>query len=149
MSEEKCRVYLDGREIGTVADGKEFAAEIRSNRRKGLISGEINVAYIKSINEVHINADKGRVRKPYIIVEDGQSKLTPDIMEKLKAGEIDFNFLVRRGIIEYLDAEEEENILAAMGPSEITKKTTHLEADPASFFGLTVNNSVFPEFNSM
>ena len=149
MSEEKCRVYLDGREIGTVADGKEFAAEIRSNRRKGLISGEINVAYIKSINEVHINADKGRVRKPYIIVEDGQSKLTPDIMEKLKAGEIDFNFLVRRGIIEYLDAEEEENILAAMDPSEITKKTTHLEADPASFFGLTVNNSVFPEFNSM
>ena len=149
MSEEKCRVYLDGKEIGVVADGKAFAAEIRSNRRKGLISGEINVAYMKSINEVHINADKGRVRKPYIIVEDGQSKLTPEIMEKLKAGEIDFNFLVRRGIIEYLDAEEEENILAAMDPSEITKKTTHLEADPASFFGLTVNNSVFPEFNSM
>ena len=149
MSEEKCRVYLDGREIGTVADGKAFADEIRSNRRKGLISGEINVAYMKSINEVHINADKGRVRKPYIIVEDGQSKLTPEVMEKLKAGEIDFNFLVRRGIIEYLDAEEEENILAAMDPSEITKRTTHLEADPASFFGLTVNNSVFPEFNSM
>ena len=149
MSEEKCRVYLDGREIGTVADGKAFADEIRSNRRKGLISGEINVAYMKSIDEVHINADKGRVRKPYIIVEDGQSKLTPEVMEKLKAGEIDFNFLVRRGIIEYLDAEEEENILAAMDPSEITKRTTHLEADPASFFGLTVNNSVFPEFNSM
>jgi DNA-directed RNA polymerase subunit B len=149
LSEEKCRVYLDGREIGTVADGKAFADEIRSNRRKGLISGEINVAYMKSIDEVHINADKGRVRKPYIIVEDGQSKLTPEVMEKLKAGEIDFNFLVRRGIIEYLDAEEEENILAAMDPSEITKRTTHLEADPASFFGLTVNNSVFPEFNSM
>ncbi|MEM0154546.1 MAG: DNA-directed RNA polymerase subunit B [Methanothrix sp.] len=149
MSEEKCRVYLDGREIGVVSDGKAFAEEIRSNRRKGLISGEINVAYMKSINEVHINADKGRVRKPYIIVENGQSKLTPELIEKLKAGEIDFNFLVRRGIIEYLDAEEEENILAAISPSEITNKTTHLEVDPASIFGLTVNNSVFPEFNSM
>jgi DNA-directed RNA polymerase subunit B' len=149
LSEEKCRIYLDGREIGVVADGKAFAEEIRSNRRKGLVSGEINVAYIKSINEVHINADRGRVRKPYIIVEDGQSKLTPELVEKLKSGEIDFNFLVRRGIIEYLDAEEEENIIAAIEPSAITKKTTHLEADPASFFGLTVNNSAFPEFNSM
>ncbi len=149
LPEEKCRIYLDGREIGVVADGMAFAEEIRSNRRKGLISGEINVAYVKSINEVHINADRGRVRKPYIIVENGQSKLTPELVEKLKSNEIDFNFLVRRGIIEYLDAEEEENITAAIEPSAITKKTTHLEADPASFFGITVNNSVFPEFNSM
>ncbi len=132
-----------------VNDGVAFAEEIRSNRRKGVISGEINVAYLKNINEVHINADKGRVRKPYIIVENGESKLTKDLIEKIKSNEIDFNFLVRRGIIEYLDAEEEENIYAAIDESEITKKTTHLEIDPASLFGVTVNNSVFPEFNSM
>ncbi|MCL4372249.1 hypothetical protein M1373_02950 [Candidatus Marsarchaeota archaeon] len=54
--EKKCRVYLDGRELGVVADGNAFAEEIRANRRRGLLSGEINVSYRKSINEVHLNA---------------------------------------------------------------------------------------------
>ena len=109
----------------------------------------MNVAYIKKINEVHINADRGRARKPYIIVENGASRLTPELMDKMKSKEIDFNFLVRRGIIEYLDAEEEENIDAALTQSDITEKTTHLEIDPASILGLTMNLSVFPEYNSV
>jgi DNA-directed RNA polymerase subunit B len=144
-----CTIFVDGKNIGRVSDGAAFATEIRANRRKGLLSGEINVAFIKELNEVHINADKGRVRKPYIVVENGKSKLDDQLMEKVRSKEIDFNYLVRRGIIEYLDAEEEENIYAAMRENEINSKTTHLEVDPAIMFGVTVNGSVFPEFNSV
>ena len=146
---EACRIYLDGREIGEVASGKAFAAEIREGRRKGIISGEINVAFVKKLNEVHLNADRGRVRRPYIVVTDGKSALTDELRQKVKNGEIDFNYLVRRGIIEYLDAEEEEDISAVMDEKDITPKTTHIDADPAAIFGLTVNSSVYPEFNSM
>ncbi len=145
----ECYVYLDGRIIGSVKDGSAFAKEIRKNRRAGLISGEVNVAYIRKLNEVHINADRGRARKPYIIVEHGKSKFTDELKQKLASKEIDFNYMIRRGVIEYLDAEEEENVLAALDESEITPKTTHLEIDPASIFGLTVNSSVFMEFNSV
>ncbi|MCL5430488.1 MAG: DNA-directed RNA polymerase subunit B, partial [Candidatus Marsarchaeota archaeon] len=83
-----CYVYLDGRSIGKVANGRAFAEEIRKNRRSGIVSGEINVAYIRKLNEVHINADKGRARKPYIVVEAGASKFTPDLQAKLKSKEI-------------------------------------------------------------
>ncbi|MCL4379572.1 MAG: DNA-directed RNA polymerase subunit B [Candidatus Marsarchaeota archaeon] len=148
-ADTKCYVYLDGRIIGAVKDGSAFAKEIRKNRRAGLISGEVNVAFIRKLNEVHINADRGRARKPYIIVEHGKSKLTDELKQKLANKEIDFNYMIRRGVIEYLDAEEEENALAALEESEITPKTTHLEIDPASIFGLTVNASVFMEFNSV
>ncbi len=144
-----CIVFLDGKRIGDVQDGNAFADKVRANRRKGLISGEINVAYVKKINEVHINADKGRVRKPYIVVESGKSRFDAPTEEKLKNREIDFNYLVRRGIIEYLDAEEEENINAVMREDEIGPSTTHLEVDPAIMFGFTVNSSVFPEFNTV
>jgi DNA-directed RNA polymerase subunit B' len=149
MGERKCYVYLDGRAIGFVEDGKKFAEEIRKNRRVGAISGEVNVAYRKGLNEIRINADRGRARRPYIIVENGASRYTEDLKEKLKSKEIDFNYLLRRGVIEYLDAEEEENAIVAINKDSITKATTHLEIDPAILFGLTFNVSVYPEHNSV
>ncbi len=106
-------------------------------------------AYVKKLNEVHINADRGRARKPYIVVENGASKFTPELLERLKTKEIDFNYLLRRGIIEYLDAEEEENTNVALSIEDIDEKTTHLEIDKASMLGLTMNLIVFPEYNSI
>ncbi len=146
---KQCKVYLNGKYIGNVEDGEAFAKEIRENRRNGVISGEVNVAYYSKLNEVQVIIDRGRVRKPYIIVENGKSKLTDEIKEKLKNKEIDFNYLIRRGIIEYLDAEEEENALVALTPEDINEKTTHLEIDPASNLSLIINSSVFPEYDSI
>jgi DNA-directed RNA polymerase subunit B' len=97
---------------------------------------------------VHVNTDVGRVRKPYIIVENGKSKFTPEIAEKLRKKEIDFNYLIRHGIIEYLDAEEEENALVAFEESQINEKTTHLEVDVDSILGFTLGSSPYQEHNS-
>ncbi len=149
LPETKCYVYLDGRIIGAVKDGSAFAKEVRKNRRAGLVSGEVNVSFIRRLNEVHVNADRGRARRPYIIIEGGKSKLTEDLKQKLQSKEIDFNYLLRRGVLEYLDAEEEENALVALTEAEVTNKTTHLEIDPASIFGFTVNISAFMEFNTV
>ncbi len=149
MAEEKCYVYLNGKPMGNVEKGKAFAQEIRKNRRMGLISGEVNVVYNKKLNEVHILADRGRPRKPYIIVENGASRLTEELKEKLRNKEIDFNYLIRRGVIEYLDAEEEENILCALSESDITQKTTHLEIDPASNLSIIINSGVYPEYDTI
>ncbi len=146
---QPCRVFLDGRLIGNVKSGRRFAHEVRNNRRNGVISGEVNVAYIRKLNEVHINADRGRARKPYIVVENGASRFTPEMAERLRNKEIDFNYLVRRGIVEYLDAEEEENSRVALGAEGINEKTTHLEINKASILGLTMNLIVFPEYNSI
>ncbi|MGC8671728.1 MAG: DNA-directed RNA polymerase subunit B, partial [Candidatus Micrarchaeia archaeon] len=146
---EKCYVYLNGVAIGTADDPASFTQQVRNLRRTGRLSGEVNIAYLKSINEVHINTDKGRIRKPYIIVENGKSKFTEEIAGRLERKEIDFNYLLRNGIIEYLDAEEEENAFVAMNESEITDKTTHLELTPASVFGLTINTAPYPNHNNV
>ncbi len=148
-NKEPCSVYLNGKRIGSVKDGALFTAEIRKHRRGGVISGEINVTHFEKMNEVRINADRGRVRAPYIIVENGESKFTPELLEKVRRKEMDFNYLLRRGIIEYLDAEEEENVVIALDEDSITKATTHLVVDPGAILGLTVNTSVFSEFNNV
>ncbi len=147
--EPRCYIYLNGRILGYVRDPEQYVSEIRAARRKGAISGEVNIAYAKSLNAVSINTDKGRIRKPYIIIENMQSKLTPELTEKVKKKEIDFNWLLRNGILEYLDAEEEENCLVAFSDEDITEKTTHMEIDVAAIFGFTVNTSPFPEHNNI
>ncbi len=149
MVEQQCTIYINGRQVGFVKDGAAFANEIRKNRRQGLLSGEINVSYVRKLNEVRVLTDRGRARKPYLVVEDGKSKFTEELRKKLQAKEIDFNYLVRRGIIEYLDSEEEEDILAAISEDKITEKTTHLEIDPASNLSIVINSAVFPEYNSI
>jgi DNA-directed RNA polymerase subunit B' len=142
-------VYINGKVTGTVEDPVSFVSEIRSARRKGMISGEVNVSYSERLNAVNINTDRGRIRKPYIIVENGHSRLTPDLIAKLRSKEVNFNYLLRNGIIEYLDADEEENALVAMTDKEISGKSTHLEVDIASIFGFTVSTSPYPEHNSL
>ncbi len=146
---EKCYIYLNDRIIGYVDDGKTFVNEVRSARRKGVLSGEINVAFQEKLNVVHINTDFGRVRKPYIVAEGGKAKLTPELREKLKNKEIDYNYLTRNGIIEYLDAEEEENAYVAFHDEELTAEHTHLEVDITSMFGFTLNTAPYPEHNSV
>ncbi|MCL5106325.1 MAG: DNA-directed RNA polymerase subunit B, partial [Candidatus Marsarchaeota archaeon] len=144
---QKTKIYLDGKLLTSTSDPKAYVSEIRTHRRNGLIPNELNVVYLKSLNEVHINSDKGRVRKPYIIVEAGKSRFTDELKQKLKNKEIDFNYLVRKGIIEYLDAEEEENIYVAIDEAGITSRTTHLEIDATANLGLTMNATIFPEYN--
>lgn len=146
---EKCYIYLNDRVIGYVNDGRKYVAEVRAARRKGVLSGEVNVAYQEKLNVVHINTDFGRVRKPYIIVENVKPKLTAELREKLKSKEIDYNYLTRNGIIEYLDAEEEENAYVAFSEEELTAEHTHMEVDITSMFGFTLNMAPFPEHNSV
>ena len=149
MENRKCYLYLNGRVIGYIDEPLAFVGEVRNTRRKGQISGEVNIAYFERPNEIHVNTDRGRLRKPYIIVEGGRSRFTPELSDKLRRKEINFNYLLRNGVIEYMDAEEEENALVAMDPSSISESTTHLELDPASLFGFTIGTSPFPEHNAL
>jgi len=144
----KTSVYLNGRLIGVHEAGLQLVSELRARRRSASISSEVNFHYNKRTDDLHINTDSGRARRPYIVVENGQSRLTPVLLEQLKRGEITWSGLVKLGVLEYLDAEEEEGTFVALKESEITPDHTHLEIDSVSIFGVTVSVLPFPEYNS-
>jgi DNA-directed RNA polymerase subunit B' len=57
-------------------------------------------------------------------VENGGSLLTDEHMQKVADGEMVWQDLINEGIIEYLDAEEEENTYIAMFADELNEYHT-------------------------
>jgi len=143
----KSAVYINGRLIGITENGKGLVDELRRNRRKGNLDEQVNIAFREDTNEVRVNTDAGRVRRPVVVVEEGKSKLTKDIIEKVKGGKMAWHDLVQAGIIEYLDAEEEENTYIAIYEEQLTTEHTHLELNPLSILGISAALVPYAEHN--
>jgi DNA-directed RNA polymerase beta subunit len=81
-------------------------AAIRKRRREGKLSLQVNVAYYpaqspEGEDEIMVNCDAGRVRRPLIVVEDGVPLLTREEAARVERGELQWRSLLEKGIIEY------------------------------------------------
>ncbi len=141
-------VYINGKLIGTHAEPLAFVEKIKELRRKGKLSTQINVAYYEDTDEVLVNTDAGRARRPLLVVENGKPRIKDKELEALKKGEITWDDLIAGGSVEYLDSEEEENAYIAVTPQELTKEHTHLEIDPLFMLGVCTAVLPYPEHNS-
>ena len=148
MAGPRTSVYINGRLVGEHESGSTLVAELKSRRRQGSLSPQVNFYFNRKTDDLFINTDSGRARRPYIVVENGQSRLTAVLLEQLKRNEITWNGLVKLGVIEYLDAEEEEGAYVALREENLAPDHTHLEIDPVSIFGVTVSVLPYPEYNS-
>lgn len=140
------KVFLNGELVGTHESPAELVRKIRMGRRQGTIGGQLNVSL--QGHDVLINTDMGRARRPLIIVAGGRPLVTEDHIIKLEQNDITFDDLVKEGVIEYLDAEEEEDALIAVNEEDITPEHTHIEIDPALILGICTGMVPFPEHNA-
>jgi DNA-directed RNA polymerase subunit B' len=142
------KVYVNGSLIGTHPDPHKLANDIRESRRRGEIDEMVNVAVRDRTDEVIVNADAGRARRPLIVVEDGEPLVTDEEIEAVEDGELSFEALVDRGYVEFIDAEEEEDIYVAVDEDELSEDHTHLEVDPQLMFGIGAGMIPYPEHNA-
>jgi len=142
---EGAEVYLNGRLVGVHQNPEELVKTLRKMRRQGRISDEVNVAHIG--DAVYVNCDGGRIRRPLLVVEDGRLKLAKEHVQKLASGELTWNDLVKMGVVEYLDADEEENAYIAVGPEPDMSKYSHMEIIPSSILGAIASIIPYLEHN--
>jgi DNA-directed RNA polymerase subunit B len=140
-------VYLNGRFVGSHNQPELLATRLRDRRQRNELNDQVNLAFYPDTNEVQINSDAGRVRRPLIIVKEGLPLLEKQHVERVRNRELAWDDLVKAGIIEYLDAEEEENTLIAMNLPDLTPEHTHLELVPETILGISASLVPFAEHN--
>ncbi|MBU2560823.1 MAG: DNA-directed RNA polymerase subunit B [Nanoarchaeota archaeon] len=130
-------LFLNNKFKGEVDDPKRFVSSVIEERRKGNIPLNVNVCYDEESDTVYVDGTKGRVVRPLIVVKNGKPALTDKHIQQLQKGEVVWDDLLKQGVIEYLDAAEEENTLIAFFEDELTPEHTHLELHPIALVGLT------------
>src|SRR6056297_1994043 len=148
QAEREAKVYVNGSLVGTHENPDELAEQIREARRRGDVSEMVNVSVKDRTREVIVNADAGRARRPLIVVENGEPLLGDEEIEALERDDVEFEDLVERGYVEFIDAEEEEDILVAVDEEDVTEDHTHLEIDPQLVFGIGAGMIPYPEHNA-
>ena len=159
-----CNVYVNGDWIGCCKDALYIAKKYRQMRREFVINPEITIVWDNTQDEVYFWTDSGRVIRPLMIVYNNkrdpimfnkinQNKkvdefyqglaITQKHIDGLYAKTVTNEDLLKDGVIEYISAEEQENMYLA--PSfehlKIDKNNelheyTHCDI-PQAMFGLT------------
>ena len=140
-------VHLNGTPVGLTHSPKRFAAQFRNIRRRGWISPFVSIYLNTHFSAVHVATDEGRVCRPYIIVKNGDPKIRDFHLRLLRDGKAKFDDFLGRGIVEYLDVNEENDALVALDGASVTAATTHMEIEPFTILGAVAGLIPFPHHN--
>ncbi|KAF9040463.1 DNA-directed RNA polymerase II, subunit 2 [Hymenopellis radicata] len=119
------KVFVNGVWMGVHRDPANLVNTIKKLRRKDDISPEVSVVRDIREKELRLYTDAGRVCRPLFIVEDQQLALQKKHVKWIlqgkddEGGEYKWEQLIKTGIVELLDAEEEETVMISMTPEDL------------------------------
>jgi len=151
VKKDGARIFVDGKLIGYHKDGEKLANSLRELRRSSKIHPHVGISIHQPEQEgatkrLYVNCNAGRVLRSLIIVKDGKSALTQDLLDKVTKKLVSWNDLIRMGIIELIDANEEENCFITFDDKHV-KKHTHIEIFPSAILGAGASIIPYPEHN--
>ncbi|BGP15478.1 DNA-dependent RNA polymerase II [Rhodosporidiobolus nylandii] len=125
------KVFVNGVWQGVHRDPAQLVSTIKSLRRRGDISYEVSIVRDVRERELRLFTDAGRVCRPLFVVEDQRLVLRREHVDALSLDEptgdeeegepqkMKWHDLVESGVVEYLDAEEEETVMICMTPEDL------------------------------
>lgn len=146
-SKEVYVVYLNGNPIGLSKNPDKFCQNFRKLRRKGLIHEFVNIMKSSHQRIISIASDSGRLTRPLILLSNGSKIITSEDIDLVNKGIKQFKDLVEEGKIEYLDVNEQNDVLIALDESFITANHTHLEIAPLTILGVVAGLIPYPHHN--
>jgi len=132
-------IFYNGRFIGAVDEVESFVKKVRDFRREGGLPVEMSIRFNKFLDTVFVSSEVGRVIRPLIVVDGGVSRLKKEHLDLVKGGALTWEGLFKKGILEYLDAAEEDDCYVCLNEGDLTDEHTHLEIDAMDIFGVSVS----------
>ncbi|MCO5565838.1 hypothetical protein L7F22_019513 [Adiantum nelumboides] len=134
------KVFVNGVWMGTADNATGLVDTLRELRRRDDISNEVSVTHDIREKELRVYTDAGRVQRPLFIVEpETQNLLVKQkhadwITDQVKPDGTQFGWseLLREGVIELLDAEEEETSMICMSPQDLANSKIY-RANPDTY----------------
>jgi DNA-directed RNA polymerase beta subunit/intein/homing endonuclease len=132
-------VFLNGILIGITENPNLIIEDIKMMRRARRIDSDISVSYDSVDEVVNVYCDSGRIIRPFFTTSKGSLNI------KDTDGD-NWNRLVRKNCIEYLDNSEIENNVIAMTP-DVIKEFIHeyCEIHPSMLLGVMGSIIPFPD----
>ncbi|KAI9735257.1 MAG: DNA-directed RNA polymerase III core subunit ret1 [Cirrosporium novae-zelandiae] len=140
-------IFLNGTPLGLIREPRVFLNKFRKLRRMGRVSEFVSIYINHHHNAVHIATDEGRICRPLIVVENAKPIVTTRHLNALRKGTMGFDDFLRRGLVEYLDVNEENDSNIAIYENEINAATTHLEIEPFTILGAVAGLIPYPHHN--
>ncbi|OSX57976.1 hypothetical protein POSPLADRAFT_1185402 [Postia placenta MAD-698-R-SB12] len=140
-------VNVNGAIIGLTRYPARFVTNFRKLRRAGRFSEFVSVYVNNHHRTVLIASDGGRICRPMIIVDHGKPRVATKHIVQLKQGLLAFDDFLRKGLVEYLDVNEENDSHIALYESDIVPTTTHLEIEPFTLLGAVAGLIPYPHHN--
>lgn len=142
-------VMVNGDIVGVCADPVQLVRAAREARRRQNLPSDLSVVLLPQ--GVMLHCDGGCCLRPLFVLE--MLPLLPQVMERVQrnpAAEL-WSTLVQHGIIEYVDKDEERELLVAVTAAEVAaggdKGYTHLEIHPATILGHCALQIPYPDRN--
>ncbi|VDN50477.1 unnamed protein product [Dracunculus medinensis] len=149
------KIFVNGSWVGIHRDPEQLMSTLKKLRREmDIVVSEVSMVRDIRDREIRIYTDAGRVCRPLLIVEKQKLALKKKHIDQLKDTSINYSWsdLVAGGVVELIDAMEEETIMLAMMPEDLKAggycdTYTHCEIHPAMILGVCASIIPFPDHN--
>ncbi|PVU92434.1 hypothetical protein BB559_003718 [Furculomyces boomerangus] len=177
------KIFVNGVWVGIHRDANRLVSTLLQMRRRLDLSYELSIVRDVREKELRLFTDAGRVSRPLFVVNNLRLNLTKDIVRAIEARDVNdpeavrWHDLMVEGIVEYLDAEEEETAMICMTSAELKESRmfhehgiepqaeddlasrirsrrnvqihtwTHCEIHPSMILGICASIVPFPDHN--
>ena len=136
---EQTKVFLNGILTGVTEEPNELVEELKEMRRIKMLPWDVSISYDEVDDEVNICSDEGRLLRPVFKVQDDC------IMAKETDG-VNWDELVEKGLIVYIDNMEANGSVIAFNQKELSEyKSSYCEISAAMMLGVMASIIPFPD----
>uniref|UniRef100_A0A6C0EK23 DNA-directed RNA polymerase n=1 Tax=viral metagenome TaxID=1070528 RepID=A0A6C0EK23_9ZZZZ len=134
-------VYLNNIPVGYTKDPETVVSTLRHMRKKRLLDEEVSITYDAIDDEIQIYCDEGRVIRPLFALKNNKLDL-----ERIGKYKNNWGKMVRKGLIQFIDATEIENYVLAMNLDSLSKqKSDFCEIHPSCILGIMASIIPYPD----